>query len=170
MISEEKSADLYNPHVIYKTLSGSSQLRLSMADEQLARITREADLDTAADSGYGHSSYGSSSSGYGHYCPEGIPVETALFAVLAAAGLSFGALFMTVTMITGARRKRKRRSGEAESSLHQIHQISGDDDSPFKIFSTFIWEGMLSFLHSRCRFFLCFYKINNIEIVIISLA
>ena len=150
MISEEKSADLYNPHVIYKTLSGSSQLRLSMADEQLARITREADLDTAADSGYGHSSYGSSSSGYGHYCPEGIPVETALFAVLAAAGLSFGALFMTVTMITGARRKRKRRSGEAESSLHQI---SGDDDSPFQMLSAFIWEGMLSFLHSRCRFF-----------------
>ena len=150
MISEEKSADLYNPHVIFKSLSGSSQLRLSMADEQSARITREADLDTAADSGYGHSSYGSSSSGYGHYCPEGIPVETALFAVLAAAGLSFGALFMTVTMITGARRKRKRRSGEAELSLHQI---SGDNDYPFQMFSAFIWEGMLSFLHSRCRFF-----------------
>ena len=152
MISEEKSDDLYNPHVIFKSLSGSSQLRLSMADEQLARITREADLDTAADSGYGHSSYGSSSSGYGHYCPEGIPVETALFAVLAAAGLSFGALFMTVTMITGARRKRKRRSGEAESSLNQIIN-SGDDDSPFQMFSAFIWEGMLSLLHSRCRFF-----------------
>ena len=156
MISAEKSGDLYNPDVIIKILSGSSQLRLSMADEQLARITREADLDTAADSGYGHSSYGSSSSGYGHYCPEGIPVETALFAVLAAAGLSFGALFMTVTMITGARRKRKRRSGESESSLHQIlnNYIDGDDDSPFQMFSAFIWEGMLSFLHSRCRFFL----------------
>ena len=52
---------------------------------------------------------GLSGSGYGHKCKKGIPVEQALFALLAAALASFGFLFRAVTM-AGRRRRRRRRS------------------------------------------------------------
>lgn len=45
-------------------------------------------------------SVGGYSSGYGEYCPEGIPIEQALFGLLAAFAASFGFLFRAVTMIT----------------------------------------------------------------------
>ena len=65
-----------------------------------------ADLSVAA-SGYGHS-------GYGHetYCPEGVPVEAALLAILGAFGAAFGVLYTAITMITAA--KRKKRSSDSE--------------------------------------------------------
>ena len=105
-------------------------------------------------SGYGgHSSYGSGHSGYGshssygghssyeshgkseYYCPEGIPVETALFALLAAAGLSFGVLFMAITMITGMKR-RKRGTPSLESENGYALPIYSE------MFSQVLWEGM----------------------------
>ena len=54
---------------------------------------------------------GAFSSGYGHmsttiYCPEGIPVEQALFAILAAFGAAFGYLYRALTIVTGGRKKR----------------------------------------------------------------
>ena len=54
-------------------------------------------------------------SGYGHetYCPEGIPVEAALVAILGGFAASFGVLYTAITMITGAAKKKKR--SEAES-------------------------------------------------------
>ena len=57
----------------------------------LPRSEKQLDLDSAASV-----DLEGAASGYGHevYCPEGIPVETALFALLGAAALSFGILFM----------------------------------------------------------------------------
>lgn len=46
-------------------------------------------------------------SGYGGYCPEGIPVETAIFGLLAAFGVAFGVLYRAVTLKTGGRRKKR---------------------------------------------------------------
>ena len=121
------------------------------------RLVRQVDQDTAADSSYGgQSGYGSGHSGYdghsgygghssysskiGHekseyYCPEGVPAETAIFATLAAAGLSFGVLFMAITMITGMERRKR----EAPSYKYE-------DNNPLpvysKMFSQILWEGM----------------------------
>lgn len=71
--------------------------KIKQFETVLSREIRQADLGGAA-------------SGYGHhkeiYCPEGVPVEQALFALLAAFGASFGFLFRAVTLITGGRRKR----------------------------------------------------------------
>ena len=97
----------------------------------MSRSKRQTeDLDAAA-SGYG-----------GHsYCPEGIPIETALFAVLGAAALSFGILFMAITMITGGKRKRREvdhmtqnAPADSSSSLHYSH-----------LFSDLIYQGSDSF-------------------------
>ena len=52
-------------------------------------------------------------SGYGGYCPEGIPVETAIFGLLAAFGVAFGVLYRAVTLKTGGRRK-KRNTNELD--------------------------------------------------------
>ena len=98
----------------------------NISDEYLSRITRQADLQPVGDSGYGKSEY---------YCPEGIPVETALFATLAAAGLSFGILFMAVTMITMPPMKRKRRKASS-STLEDIGSSVGG------VISDLLWEGM----------------------------
>ena len=97
----------------------------NISDEYLSRITRQADLQPIGDSGYGKSEY---------YCPEGIPVETALFATLAAAGLSFGILFMAVTMITMPA-KRKRRKASSTSFENMSSSIGG-------VISDLLWEGM----------------------------
>ena len=74
------------------------------------RIERQADLSGTA-SGYGD-----------YYCPEGIPIETALFCLLGAFGLAFGALFRAITLKTGGRRK-KRSTGEftSENNLSNIY-------------------------------------------------
>ena len=92
------------------------------------RSERQLDLEPAA-SGYGHD----------HYCPEGIPVETALFAILAAAGLSFGALFMAITKIT-ARKRRKRDMDNA------FDYVGFNDKMDFyEILTSLAWQGSVSF-------------------------
>ena len=66
----------------------------STADhQQESRSERQVDLSGAA-------------SGYGGYCPEGIPVETAIFGILGAFGVAFGILYRAVTLKTARRRKR----------------------------------------------------------------
>lgn len=79
---------------MYHTLE--SRLSTEDKDSQaLSRETRQVDLDGGF-SGYGHETY----------CPEGIPVEQAIFGILAAFAVSFGFLFRAVTQITGRRKKR----------------------------------------------------------------
>ena len=67
----------------------------SIFDDEIvnSRVERQADLQGAFSSG-------------GSYCPDGIPVETAIFAALAAFGVSFGILYRAVTVTTGGRKKR----------------------------------------------------------------
>ena len=60
-----------------------------------SRSERQADL-TGAASGYGE-----------YYCPEGVPAETALFAILAAFGVAFGAIWRAITLQTGGRRRKR---------------------------------------------------------------
>ena len=88
------------------------------------RIERQADLEGTA-SGYGE-----------YYCPEGIPIETALFLILGAAGLSFGALFRAITLKTGGRR-RKRSNGESNDSYLE------NNPSLFELISDLSWSGRL---------------------------
>ena len=83
------------------------------------RSERQADLEGTA-SGYGE-----------YYCPEGIPIETALFLLLSAAGLAFGALFRAITLKTGGRRK-KRSNWESDNYF-----------SFFDLISDLIWSGRL---------------------------
>ena len=86
-------------------------------------------------------SYGSSGYGAHSYCPEGIPVETALFAITGAAALAFGILFMAITMITMMGRRRRREiSNEIESPV----SFSG-------VLSDLIYQG------SHCQKFLCIF-------------
>ena len=92
------------------------------SDRELAattkhRIERQADLEGTA-SGYGE-----------YYCPEGIPIETALFLLLAAAGLAFGILFRAITLKTGGRRK-KRSNLDVENLV-----------SMYDLLSDLIWSG-----------------------------
>ena len=99
------------------------------------RSERQLDLEPAA-SGYGHD----------HYCPEGIPVETALFAILAAAGLSFGALFMAITKITA----RKRRKRDMDTAFDYVG-FKDDKMDIYEILTSLAWQGRVSlsqiFLH-----------------------
>ena len=108
----------------YPKLEGVYDDNFNIMDDYLVRIARQADLQPVGDSGYGHSEY---------YCPEGIPVETALFATLAAAGLAFGVLFMAVTMITmPAKRKRRKASTDFDDIGSSISSTISD----------LLWEGM----------------------------
>ena len=83
---------------------------------QSSRSERQLDLSGAA-------------SGYGGYCPEGIPVETAIFGILGAFGVAFGVLYRAVTLKTARRRKRSETTFEEVSPMNKV----GD----------FIWMGML---------------------------
>ena len=92
---------------------------------------REISISRWRRDGYGHDSYGSSGYGSHSYCPEGIPVETALFAITGAAALAFGILFMAITKITMMGRRRRR-------------ELSNLLDSPVlysDILSDLLWEG-----------------------------
>ena len=111
----ENNPFIFKPGDVYN-------IRVNTSNEYLDRVVRQVDLDSAG-SGYGKSEY---------YCPEGIPVETALFAVLGAAGLAFGILFMAVTMITARRRKREAYSNDSPENEAQVSVV----------FSDLIWEGM----------------------------
>ena len=74
-------------------------------NQALSREVRQARDDLAgAFSGYGG----------GSYCPEGIPVEQAIFGILAAFAASFGFLFRASTMITNPKRRRRSLEGETE--------------------------------------------------------
>ena len=75
------------------------------------RVERQADLEGTA-SGYGD-----------YYCPEGIPVETALLALLGAFGLAFGALFRAITLKTGGRRKKRSTWELANSTLPNLYIV-----------------------------------------------
>ena len=98
----------------------------------IPRSEKQLDLDSAASA-----DLEGAASGYGHevYCPEGIPVETALFALLGAAALSFGILFMEITMITGAKRKKRelKTYDDIDSELNSGY-FSGLTD--------LAWQGM----------------------------
>ena len=89
-----------------------------------SRSERQADL-TGAASGYGE-----------YYCPEGVPVETALFAILAAFGVAFGAIWRAITLQTGGRR-RKRSSKEPNS------ENDTSTSSALENFSDLLWSGRL---------------------------
>ena len=99
-------------------------------------VNRENDISRWRRDSYGSSGYGAHS-----YCPEGIPVETALFAITGAAALAFGILFMAITMITMmGRRRRRETSNENESPV----SFSG-------VLSDLIYQG------SHCQRFLCIF-------------
>ena len=66
-------------------------------------------------------------SGYGSYCPEGIPVKQAIFGILGAFGVAFAVLYTAVTMKTARRRKRS--------------EIESEDVSVEDQLSDFIWHG-----------------------------
>ena len=124
---------LISEYVSNNTISSTSPSVDSTHEyHTMSRLKRQTeDLDAAGSSGYG-----------GHsYCPEGIPIETALFAVLGAAALSFGILFMAITMITGGKRKRREvdhltqnAPADSSSSFHYSH-----------LFSDLIYQGSDSF-------------------------
>jgi len=64
-------------------------------------------------------------SGYGGYCPEGIPIEQALCLLLAAFALAFGILWTTLTKLTG--RRKGKRDVETEVSLLEEFQDHSSD-------------------------------------------
>lgn len=78
------------------------QASQAVNSQALSRQVRASDLSGALS---GH--------GYAEYCPEGIPVEQALFAILAAFAAAFGFLFRAVTLATGGR-KRRSLAGETQ--------------------------------------------------------
>lgn len=83
---------------------------------------------TAANSGYEESSY----------CPSGIPVETALFALLGAFAVAFAVLYTTLTMLTAMDGRRKRRS--SSSSMDAFDLLDVKNESPLeKAFSLLLF-------------------------------
>ena len=78
----------------------------SIFDDEIvnSRVERQVDLQGAFSSG-------------GGYCPEGIPVETAIFAALAAFGVAFGVLYRALTIAQGGRKKRDISAGIKPQSL-----------------------------------------------------
>ena len=108
-----------------------------------SRSERQLDLEPAA-SGYGND----------HYCPEGIPVETALFAILAAAGLSFGALFMAITKIT-ARKRRKR------GTAFDYVGFKDEKMDIYKILNSLAWQGRVSFTQLFSHLDMNEYRLND---------
>jgi hypothetical protein len=66
-------------------------------------------------------------SGYGRYCPEGIPIEQAICLLLAAFALSFGILWTALTKATGRRRKRRVLEADSASTfLEELQDQSSD--------------------------------------------
>lgn len=108
----------------FKNYGKSNKFEKFIFKNNEPRSEKQLDLESAA-SGYGHELY----------CPEGIPVETALFALLGAAALSFGILFMEITMITGAKRKKR----DTRISYDNIHEPENDY---FIRLTDVVWQGM----------------------------
>ena len=88
---------------------------LYLKKDEIEREGKQMDLTAAA-------------SGYGSYCPEGIPVETAIFGILGAFGVAFGILYRAVTIKTGGRRKRRDTAGELVDRKDKL--------------ADFVWYGM----------------------------
>ena len=90
------------------------------------REGRATDLAASGTSGYGH----------GHkveYCPEGIPLEQALFLALAAFAASFGILYRAVTMALGRKRRKRSDDGDEGSAWYEVIQDRLGD---------ILWSGM----------------------------
>ena len=91
--------------------------RYPLPDESAVAHSRQTREDLAgAFSGYGHTGY----------CPEGIPVEQAIFGILAAFAASFGFLFRAITMITGGRKKRSADGNIQPLTWEEISGYAGD--------------------------------------------
>ena len=84
-------------------------------------------------------------SGYGGYCPEGIPAELAILGLLGAFAVAFGVLYRAVTLKTGGRRKRR----DTEGSMDYVGKLQD-----------FIWIGELMLSRFRnenqCKDFILF--------------
>ncbi len=98
------SADLASPLVPVAALASAAGHLASVDGPAAAHSRPERDL------------LGSAS--YGHkdeviYCPEGIPIKQALYALSAAATAALGFLYRAITMATG--RRRRRRQAELSS-------------------------------------------------------
>ena len=106
-------------------------------DRDASRSQRQLDLNVAA-SGYGHD---------GYYCPEGIPVETALFALLAASAIAFGVLFMAITQITGKRKKREANRYD--------YTLNETEMNYSVMFSSLLWQGMSLSIFVKFYFSIC---------------
>lgn len=85
-------------------------ISISSSSQLLARQARQADDSYGALSGYGHHKI--------IYCPEGVPVEQAIFGLLAAFAASFGLLFRAVSL-AGRKRRRKRAVNETHQQYQQ---------------------------------------------------
>ena len=108
----------------FKNYVKSNEFEKFVFENNERRSGKQLDLESAA-SGYGHELY----------CPEGIPVETALFALLGAAALSFGILFMEITMITGAKRKKRDTRTSYDNSVEP-------ENDYFIRLTDIAWKGM----------------------------
>ena len=100
------------------------QTNNSILDDEIIniRVERQADLQGAFSSG-------------GGYCPDGIPVETAILGLLGAFGVAFGVLYRALTITTGGRKKRNISVGiEPQSLLDEIANHIAD----------LYWWGMFS--------------------------
>ena len=101
-----------------------TQTNNSILDDEIIniRVERQADLQGAFSSG-------------GGYCPDGIPVETAILGLLGAFGVAFGVLYRALTITTGGRKKRNVSVGiEPQSLLDEIANHIAD----------LYWWGMFS--------------------------
>ena len=93
-----------------------------------------------------------SGSGYGGYCPEGVPVELGLLTILAAFGVAFGVLYRALTATTATRRKKRSEdevlSCEAESVEDligcKVGQLGAANPGLGKIVDL-LWHGELTF-------------------------
>ena len=132
------------------TLSVISNTKTLSDETALApRNTRQADLDGA------YSGYGGSQE---IYCPEGIPVEQALFGILAAFGASFGFLFRAVTIAT-AKRRRKRMAEDgavmdASTTVWEDLQNKAADMYWWGRSHTYVHKTTIQFVSPMCAYIL----------------
>ena len=102
-------------------------------------------------------------SGSGHGgCPEGIPVEFGLLAILAAFGVAFGVLYMALTLTTAGRRKRSSDNLDPEEANNMcetdsVQELigcvvrrfsSGSEASISFKFADLVWHGELALMVS----------------------
>lgn len=108
------ASDSINARHIQNYIDAAAEIDAGV--NQTSRTSRAVDLYAAA-------------SGYGSYCPEGIPVELALCLLLGGFALAFGILYRAVTKKTG--RRRKKRFMELRTMLEEYQERLAD----------FLWWG-----------------------------